>query len=198
MKNLEKDFTSFVKLPSCKRYRYFLSREWDSQLPYLLFIGLNPSTADTENNDQTTNKLIKIVKSWEKYGGLIIVNLYAFIDTKQNEIWSLHTIGEMIGIKNREIIKEVINRDDVEMIIAGWGNNAASWKGKRVIPDIYFQQIQDIYELVSASGKIKLYCLGYNQGGMPAHPLSRALPYPQKGIITPQLYTLKNIELAVV
>ncbi|MDM1545274.1 DUF1643 domain-containing protein [Ignatzschineria indica] len=175
-----------------------MSREWNPQLPYLLFIGLNTSTADAENNDQTTNKLIKIVKSWEKYGGLIIVNLYAFIDTKQNEIWSLPTIGEMIGTKNREVIEDIINRDDIGMVIAGWGNNAVNWRGCKVVPDIYFQQIQDIYDLVLRKVDKELYYLGYNQGGMPAHPLSLAIPYPQKGIITPQLYTLKNIELAVV
>ena len=197
MKNIDTNLTSFAKLSSCKRYRYFLSREWDPQLPYLLFIGLNPSTADAEKNDRTTHKLIELVKSWKRYGGLIIVNLYAFIDTKQNEIWSLPSIEEMIGTKNREVIEDIINRDDIGMIIVGWGNNAVNWRGSKVVPDIYFQQIQDIYDFVLRKADKELYCLGYNQGGMPAHPLSSAIPYPQKEIMTPQLYTLKHIELSI-
>lgn len=33
-------------LSPCRRYRYTLWRTWDPALPKVMFIGLNPSTAD--------------------------------------------------------------------------------------------------------------------------------------------------------
>lgn len=37
-----------------RKYRYSLKRIWDDQKPYVLFIGLNPSTADEESDDDVT------------------------------------------------------------------------------------------------------------------------------------------------
>ena len=38
-------------LSDCENYRYELWRIWDESKPKVLFIMLNPSTADTEVND---------------------------------------------------------------------------------------------------------------------------------------------------
>ena len=40
----------------CKKYRYKLWRIWDDTLPLVMFIGLNPSTAD-EINDFNYDKM---------------------------------------------------------------------------------------------------------------------------------------------
>ena len=34
-----------------RKYRYILSRTWDETKPAVLFIGLNPSTADEKTDD---------------------------------------------------------------------------------------------------------------------------------------------------
>lgn len=35
----------FAVISDCRQYRYELSRVWDDAGPFVLFIGLNPSTA---------------------------------------------------------------------------------------------------------------------------------------------------------
>ena len=60
----------------CQRYRYTLARAWNEQLPGIVWIMLNPSTADHKSNDPTVAGLIKRASQWG-YGGLTIVNLFA-------------------------------------------------------------------------------------------------------------------------
>jgi hypothetical protein len=60
-------------LSSCGRYRHALGRYWDESLGYVLFIGLNPSTADAESDDPTVRRCIGYSKDWG-YGGIEICN----------------------------------------------------------------------------------------------------------------------------
>jgi hypothetical protein len=41
----------------CKQYRYSITRTWDETKPYVVFIGLNPSYADAEQDDPTLGAL---------------------------------------------------------------------------------------------------------------------------------------------
>lgn len=45
-----------------RKYRYILSRTWDETKPTVVFIGLNPSTADEETDDPTIRKCINYAK----------------------------------------------------------------------------------------------------------------------------------------
>ena len=63
-----------------RKYRYLLSRNWDDTKPTVLFIGLNPSTADEKEDDPTINKCISYAKSWG-YGKVLMANLFAFRST---------------------------------------------------------------------------------------------------------------------
>ena len=60
---------------SCRTYRYSLSRIWDKKKKYVLFVGLNPSTADEEVDDPTIRRCINYAKNWG-YGGFLMVNLF--------------------------------------------------------------------------------------------------------------------------
>ena len=53
----------------CRKYRYSLWRVWDESLPFVLFIGLNPSTADEIEDDPTIRRCINFTKEWG-YGGM--------------------------------------------------------------------------------------------------------------------------------
>lgn len=59
------------------RYRYLLWRTWDMTRPRLLWVLLNPSTADDQTDDPTLRRCIRFSRDWQ-YGGLEIVNLFAF------------------------------------------------------------------------------------------------------------------------
>ena len=64
-------------LSDCGAYRYELRRTWDDQLPVLLWIGLNPSTADHLHDDPTNRRIADFSRRWG-YGGYVLANLFAY------------------------------------------------------------------------------------------------------------------------
>lgn len=138
-----------AKFSEDRRYRYVLSRIWDDSLPKIMFIGLNPSTADENEDDSTINKCINYAKKWN-YGGIYMLNLFAFVDTYQNE---LYYEKDPIGELNNKYLKEYAGLS--EKIVVAWGNNGA-YKGRS----------KEVYDMFN-----HLYCLKINKTGEPHHPL---------------------------
>jgi hypothetical protein len=62
----------------CRQYRYVLWRIWDDSKPLIMFIGLNPSNANEDNDDPTIRKVVKFAKDW-RYGSVVMCNLFAFV-----------------------------------------------------------------------------------------------------------------------
>jgi len=142
-----------------RKYRYILSRTWDETKPTVLFIGLNPSTADENEDDPTIRRCINFAKSWG-YGGLIMANLFAFRTTNPQ---GLYSEKNPVGSENDYYIKKFANKS--EKIIACWGNHGC-----------LNNRSQIVYELVDS-----LHCLDTNKSGEPKHPLyirSDAKPKP--------------------
>lgn len=69
----------------CKKYRYMLWRVWDFDKPRVMFIGLNPSKADSRENDPTITRVIAISKHLG-FGGVYMMNLFPFISTKPSDL----------------------------------------------------------------------------------------------------------------
>ena len=65
---------------SCHKYRYSLYRIWDKKKKFVLFIGLNPSTADEGMDDPTIRRCSGYAQNWG-YGGFMMVNLFAYRTT---------------------------------------------------------------------------------------------------------------------
>jgi len=128
------------------KYRYTLSRIWDEDIPALLFIMLNPSTADSEKDDPTIRRLIHFTTSWG-YGGFYVVNLYAFCSTDPNE---LNYAEDPVGEENLVYIQTMIER--VEKVVYAWGNRRKEPKW--------------LYDLVKTP-----YCIDISKKGIPKHPL---------------------------
>ena len=76
-----------AKISDCGQYRYMLKRIWEQGKPLVLFICLNPSTADVEQDDPTVRKCISLARDLG-YGGLIMANLFAFRATKPKDLKS--------------------------------------------------------------------------------------------------------------
>ena len=70
---------------SCRKYRYALWRNWDETKPCVMIIGLNPSTADENENDPTITRCINFAKSWG-YGGVCVTNLFAYCATVPSDM----------------------------------------------------------------------------------------------------------------
>lgn len=106
-----------ARISNCNKYRYELRRIWDSSKPIVLFICLNPSTADHEIDDRTSFKCIEYSKSWG-YGGLVIANLFAYRSTDPSE---LYNTDDPIGPENNKHIQRLSN--EAKQIICAWGDN---------------------------------------------------------------------------
>jgi len=150
----------------CRKYRYALWRTWDDSKPYAMFIGLNPSTADETEDDPTIRRCIGYSKSWG-FGGLCMVNLFAFRATEPRDLMSSK---EPVGCENDLWIKRLAN--DAGVIVAAWGNDG-SFMGRS--------------EMVTAS-LTDLKCLKMNKTGEPAHPLY------QPGSALPINMRINNVE----
>lgn len=149
-------------LSPCRNYRYALSRVWDASLPYVLFIGLNPSTADETEDDPTIRRCIGFAKSWG-YGGLVMANLFAWRATEPAEMMRQ---DDPLGEKNDAWLVELASNAGV--VVAAWGNDGS-----------FLQRSAHIRALVT-----DLHYLKLNSTGEPAHPLYL------KQTLTPVLWTV--------
>ncbi len=102
------------------KYRYSLSKEWDQHKDKVVFIMLNPSIADDEEEDKTTRRCIYFAEKFG-YGSLEIVNLFAYITPYPRDLKKLEK-NEAIGNENYKYINRALI--SASMIIAAWGENA--------------------------------------------------------------------------
>ena len=145
-----------------RRYRYRLWRTWNSDEARVLFVLLNPSTADERVNDPTIRRCIGFAQTWG-YGGVEIVNIFAYRSTDPA---ALREISDPIGPRNDYHIKAARRRS--ARCIAAWGNHGAHLeRGARVL---------------RALGRLgEVECLCETKTGQPGHPLyisARTLPRP--------------------
>lgn len=141
-------------ISDCGKYRYFLQRE--TGMPderTLLFIMLNPSTADASLDDPTIRKC-KGFGGFFGYGKIAVVNLFAFRATNPAEL-SKTNFPE--GPENLAHIAKAINSAD--KIICAWGT-----KG------VLFGQDRRVLKYLSEIKK-ELYALEITKDGHPKHPL---------------------------
>ena len=133
-------------------YRYALWRIWDESKKRVLFIGLNPSTADEVEDDSTVKRCMSYAEQWG-FGGILIGNLFAYRATNPLEMM---TASDPVGTENDSWLKKLTNEAD--LIVGVWGNSG-QFKGRSI-------------EVVSMLRR--LYCLQITAKGEPHH--TRGLP----------------------
>lgn len=138
-----------AKLSRCRNYRYALWRTWDDSKPYVMFVGLNPSTADENTDDPTLIRCMNFAKSWG-YGGVCMANLFAFRATDPND---MKAADKPVGRLNNKWLKELASQAGI--VIAAWGNDG-----------IYLGRSKKVVNMLA-----DLHCLKINKSGEPAHPL---------------------------
>lgn len=139
-------------LSSCKKHRLQLWREWDSNLPKVLFIMLNPSTADDQQDDPTLRRCIDFAKQWG-FGGLYIGNLYSF---RATDPWSLLNVSKFSHRDNYKHLLTMANQ--CQLVVCAWGNYPVI--KKLGIPLNVFNHLEQ-----------KLYCIALSKASKPKHPL---------------------------
>ena len=118
-------FHSKANISDCGKYRYELHREWDKDKKKVLFIMLNPSTADHVEDDLTTRRCIKYAERWG-YGGIIIGNIWPFRAKRPKHLrkWLndfIYSDGHGAAKTNEVHVKEMAKQAD--MIVCAWGCN---------------------------------------------------------------------------
>lgn len=157
--------TSDARISPCGRYRYSLTRRW-APGPPLAFIMLNPSTADASVDDPTIRRCIGFAKTL-RFGGIEVVNLYAFRSTDPDAMLARRRTADIIGPYNDDAIVDAARM--AGKAIAAWGtDNRARDRAFSVLECI--RPIADVY------------CLAKSKDGLPRHPLYL------KADLQPELY----------
>lgn len=148
------DCAKYATLSPCGRYRYRLHRQWTAGDHNVLWLMLNPSTADATNDDPTIRRCMAFSKAWG-YEGMYVGNLYALRSTDPEALRTPPGGIDPVGPENHKHLREMAAWAD--LIVAGWGSH------KMATPDV-------VTAAWKATGK-NLWCLGYTKNRSPRHPL---------------------------
>lgn len=139
-----------------RTYRYLLTRIWDTSKAPVVFLMLNPSTADALEDDNTIRRLAG-PKGFARRlggGGLVVVNLFALRSTDPRV---LRDHLDPVGPLNDVFIRQATA--GAHTVVAAWGAGGVEHgRGPRVT------------ETLTARG-VALQCLGQTSTGQPRHPL---------------------------
>ena len=95
-------------------YRYTLGRTWHCEKERLLFVMLNPSTADDKDDDQTIKRCIAFADKWG-YGGLVVGNLFALRSPHPRDLFQ-HS--DPVGPDNDYDLQRVA--EQCKTVVAAW------------------------------------------------------------------------------
>lgn len=143
---------SDARFSSCRRYRYWLVRTWDKTLEPVVFVMLNPSTADDVRDDRTVARCKDFAKSWG-HGGIEVVNLFAWISTSPG---GLVLASDSVGKENDRAITTACSS---RRVIVAWGGPASPYPAR-------LREVLAIIRQVARS----VECLGRTKDGLPLHP----------------------------
>ncbi len=150
---------------ACGRYRWWLARLWLPRGPRLVFLGLNPSRADGEQDDPTLRRLLGVARDGG-YGGVEVLNLFARISPCPQ---LLRRCGDPVGGRCDAWIRRrlggLAHHGAPVTLWLGWGNGG-SWRGRDAA----------VLALLAAQGWSAV-CRGRTDSGQPRHPL-----YQRRGI----------------
>jgi len=147
-----------AQISECGRYRYSLIRQWGYG-PFMTFIMLNPSTADSFADDPTIRRCRAFAKR-ESMSGLLVVNLYAFRATNPADLPV--DFDDRVGPFNGASLVGAISG-----VAARGGHMVAAW-GSSVGNDL--RMVHRVSEWATDQN-VPLHCLGTTKDGHPRHPL---------------------------
>ena len=137
-------------------YRYTLGRTWDCEKDRLLFVMLNPSTADANIDDPTIARCMKFAKHWG-YGGLVVGNLFALRSPHPRDLFQ-HS--DPVGPDNDYHLQRLA--EECKTVVAAWGTSAK-----------YFPPFRKRQANVKGLFQGRMKCLETTIEGYPKHPMAR-------------------------
>jgi hypothetical protein len=154
-----------------REYRYWLERTLPTEIgsgDRVLFVMLNPSTADAVRDDATIRSCGRLAKSWG-YGRLGVCNLFALRATDPRDLrrhprpigeplpHALPRFGSVLRERNDELLLE--RATEADLVVLAWGNNGS-----------YLDRSATVQRLLRRAG-VETYALGVTMKMEPRHPL---------------------------
>lgn len=130
----------------------------------VVFVMLNPSTADEHKADPTVTRCLSFARA-HGYGHLLVVNLYALRSTEPVALW--HT-EDPIGPENNRAIADACGQAD--LVVVAWGEHGRRNGRGTEVETIIRTNLRDGVDCV---------CLGRTRSGQPRHPLYLPRDSPQ-------------------
>jgi hypothetical protein len=149
-------------------YRYRLGRRWSAENA-VLWIMLNPSTADAAIDDATIRRCVAYARDWG-YGAILVGNVFPYRATNPKELLG-NPLGDIEGSDNWGHIREMSL--EASLVVCAWGSNVLCRHAReRVAKAVHDRPIR---------------CLGLSPSGAPFHPLQRTrkLHLPSVHYLTP-------------
>lgn len=128
-------------------HRYALWRIWDNTKPLVMFIGLNPSTANESGNDRTITRVKNLSVGWG-YGGFYMMNLFSYVSTDPGKlvVCTDNTLNDSWLFSVRKSCKDVV---------FVWGNFSVA-----------VERAKEVKKMFTDAKALLL-----NKNGSPRHPL---------------------------
>ena len=139
----------------CGLYRYRLWRTWSAKpdARRVLFVMLNPSTADGSQDDPTLRRCVGFAHAWG-YGALTVCNLFAWRATDPSEL--LVRGVDRVGPENDAAL--ALAAQDAHLVVAAWGAFRGTTHRAPAV-------------LAALRQRHAVHALGLTRGGDPKHPL---------------------------
>lgn len=134
-------------------YRYHLTRRWAGAGGDLLWVMLNPSTADADTDDHTIGRIVTYSRDWGA-ASLTVVNLFAYRAAQPAD---LARAADPVGPLNLDHLHDALRTHDV--IVTAWGD----------VPRPLLTRRPPFEAWAAAAGR-RLWCLGTTTKGSPRHP----------------------------
>jgi hypothetical protein len=136
-------------------YRYQLRRTWDETKPHAMFIMMNPSIADSKQEDPSVAKCGRFARSWG-YGGIYVGNTFAYRATDKKR---LRVCDDPIGPENNKHLIEMAKLAKTVIFAYGQPGHRSLRDRGRLLAKILIDK------------GVKPHVLKLSKDGTPCHPL---------------------------
>ena len=144
-------------------YRYALQRVWDEALPIMIWVMLNPSTADGTVDDPTIRKCMKFARTLG-YGGIMVFNLTPYRSVDPKRIYGVNEEDHVMEL-NYEYVHDTLRSlpPGQRIVHCAWGQHG-------VCRDLAYKFVSRLHYHDDLDG-LTLKAFRLTKTGQPWHPL---------------------------
>ena len=159
---------SFCLFSECNSYRWILKRVLPTGKKIIIFIGLNPSLANSIDNDRSLTRIIKFCSEWN-YRIIYVINLFGLISKSPEKLAkSRDPIGKYNDLVILTLLEFWCKNIDCDIWL-GWGD-----KGNLHSRDIKVLKLIQKFSnlnLTKNDSSHRVLTLGLSKKCNPRHPL---------------------------